>query len=84
MNIRDRWDEREKRLENDEPTADTYSDKKKVDVVTEEEEDDEPLFSGLFCVFCKDIAIHIFDGMSLCHECFNKEMADVIRNRNKK
>ena len=85
MNFSDRWADRERRLENDEPTRDTYGDgKQKVNVETEEEEEkDEPVFSGLFCVFCHGYAVHIYEGMSVCHECFTKEVGDLIKKNRK-
>jgi hypothetical protein len=84
-NPSDRWDKKERKMDEADMAiaGDGEPEKEKVNVVTEEKED-EPIFSGLFCCFCHDYAVHIYDGMSLCHHCFNKEMAELIKNRNKK
>lgn len=80
-----RFDDRERKLENDEPTESTYSDsKEKINVVTEEEEEeDAPIWSGLYCIFCHDLAVFIYKGDSICHECYNKEVSNLIRDNRK-
>lgn len=84
MNFSDRWADRERRLENDEPTNDTYSDKQKVNIVTGDKDDEEEQpFSGLYCIFCHDFAYFIYEGNSICHTCLHKEVGDLIR-KNKK
>lgn len=86
-NPSDRWDKKEAKMdEADMASVDGEPEKEKINVVTEseEEEDKAPVFSGLFCVFCGDFAIHIYEGNSICHDCFHKEVGDLIRNKNKK
>ena len=81
------WDKKEKKMdEADMATLDDEPEKEKVNVVTEEEQEEEeaPVFSGLYCCFCGDFAIHIYEGNSICHDCFHKEVGDLIRNKNKK
>lgn len=73
------WDKKERKM--DESDMGEEPEKEKVEVVTEEEEEQPVYSSPIFCVLCKDIAFQIYDGMSLCDECFTKEMAELIKNR---
>lgn len=81
MNFSDRWTEREKRLENDEPTNDTYSDKQKVNIVTGDKDDEEEQpFSGLYCSICRDMATFILNGDSLCYHHYDEAVKDAMKH----
>ena len=75
-----KFDERERRMdESEEP------EKEKINVVTEEEEEhkDEHIWSGLLCVYCKNYSIFIYEGNSICGECYDKEVSQLIKNKRK-
>lgn len=80
-----RWDRKESKMDEADMQADEPP-KLEVQVHTNDGQvnNDVPL-SGLFCVWCHDYAIHIYEGNSLCHECFNKEIAETLKkNKNNK
>ena len=70
-----KWDKEENQM--DEP------EKEKIEVVTEEEEKDAPTWSGLYCVYCKDLSVFIYEGNSICATCYDKETAELIKNKRK-
>ena len=81
------WDKKEKKMDEADMALanDDEPEKEKVNVVTEEEQKTQDnTFSGLYCVYCHDFAIHIYEGNSICRDCFQKEVGDLIRNKNKK
>lgn len=57
--------------------------KVEVQVNTTAPDNDVPL-SGLFCIHCHGFAVHIYEGNSLCHECYNEEISDLIKEKHKK
>lgn len=78
-----KWDDHEKRMDE----SDINEPKVEIQVNTEKNQQDEeelPTFSGIFCIYCQGHAIYIYEGMSICNECFNKETADLIKERRKK
>lgn len=81
-NHSDKWDDKEKKMDESDMKPEEGP-KVEVQVNTGEHQQELPL-SGLFCCFCHDYAIHIYDGMSLCHDCFTKEMTDLIKQRRNK
>lgn len=82
MSHSDKWDKYERKLDASD-MKDDEPEKEKVEVVTEEKEDNMP-FSGLYCVYCHDYAVHIYDGMSVCHQCYSKEVSELIKDKHKK
>lgn len=80
------WDNKERKMdeadikagEDPEPEA-----KVEVNVHTEKPENELPL-SGLFCIHCHGYAIYIYEGMSICHDCYNEEVSDLIKEKHKK
>ena len=76
------WDDKERRMVDAElgegEEKEGAPEKEKVNVVTEEEEE-SPLWSGLFCCYCHDLATFIYQGNSICHTCYHKEIGELIK-----
>jgi hypothetical protein len=73
-NPSDGWDKKEKKMDE----SDIAEDKEKIDVVTEEHEQDIP-FSGMFCTICRDHATFLFEGDSLCWNHYDEKLADILK-----
>lgn len=84
MSFVDRWNERERKLEEGDTPEEEKEEKERIDVVTEsnkeEEEDnkDKLPFSGMFCVWCDNFAIYMFKGNSLCNYHKNEEFKKLL------
>lgn len=85
MSHSDKWDKYERKLDASDIKAAEEDDEEKEEVkVVSEEKEDNMTFSGLYCVYCHDYAVHIYDGMSVCHQCYSKEVSELIKDKHKK